>query len=148
MPSRAITEILGHLGRDPETRHTPNGSPVTSFSVAVSHDYKNKSGQWVNVDPQWYSCQIWGSLGERFAERFQKGSLVMLRGKEKVRTWETKTGETRVDLELKVFEVYDPLVDSKDESSTPIAKKNSRQESDFPVQVSESSISDDEDIPF
>lgn len=146
MPSRSTTEIMGHLGRDPETRHTNSGSPVTSFSIAVSNDYKNKSGEWVEKDATWYNCQLWGSLGEQFAERFSKGSLVMVRGKIDLRKYTTQSGEERSSLDLKVFEVYEPVRERKDKGGTDEderpRRKQSRQDDDFPADV------EDSDIPF
>ena len=62
MPNRNVVEIMGHLGRDPEVRALSNGAEVTSFSIATSNDYKDKSGEWVKKDATWWNCQAWGGL--------------------------------------------------------------------------------------
>ncbi|MCK9326610.1 MAG: single-stranded DNA-binding protein, partial [Bacteroidales bacterium] len=64
MPNRNQCEVMGHLGKDPETRTLQNGQTVTSFSIATSNDYKDKSsGEWQKKDATWWNCKAWGDLG-------------------------------------------------------------------------------------
>lgn len=94
----AKTIIVGRLGKDPETRNLENGNTVASFSVATSEAYKNKDGERVE-DTEWYNVQMWGKLADIAGKYLSKGSLVVIEGKLKTRSWE-KDGDTRYATEL------------------------------------------------
>ena len=92
MPALNRVQLIGRLGKDPESRHTPSGKQVTSFSLAVSQSWKSQgeareSTEWVNVE-------TWGRLGEICQEYLKKGSLVYLEGRLKTDRYENK-GETK-----------------------------------------------------
>jgi len=81
MPNKNLLEIIGHLGRDPETRNTSSGKSVTSFSVAVSNNYKDqRTGEWVDKPSTWFKCTIWGDLGEEISNRYFKGDCIRVWG--------------------------------------------------------------------
>jgi len=67
--------IIGHLGRDPEMRYTPEGQAVTSFSVASSRKYKTGAGEQ-REETEWFNCSAWGKLGEICNEYLTKGKQV------------------------------------------------------------------------
>ena len=92
--------IIGNLGRDPEMRYTPNGRPVTEFSVAVSHSRPDGSGGWVDEGTDWYRVTVWGDRAERTAEQFRKGNKVFVEGRFKTREYEAKDGQKRISLEI------------------------------------------------
>ncbi len=92
--------IIGNLGRDPEMRYTPNGRPVTEFSVAVSHSRPDGSGGWVDEGTDWYRVTVWGDRAERTAEQFRKGNKVFVEGRFRTREYETKDGQKRTSLEI------------------------------------------------
>jgi single-strand DNA-binding protein len=92
--------IIGNLGRDPEMRYTPNGRPVTEFSVAVSHSRPDGSGGWVDEGTDWYRVTVWGDRAERTAEQFRKGNKVFVEGRFKTREYEAKDGQKRTSLEI------------------------------------------------
>ena len=74
--------IIGNLGRDPEMRYTPNGRPVTEFSVAVSHRSRDpQTGEWADDQTDWYRVTVWGDRAERTAEQFRKGNKVFVEGR-------------------------------------------------------------------
>ena len=150
MPNRNVVEIMGHLGRDPEVRTLSNGAEVTSFSIATSNDYKDKSGEWVKKDATWWNCQAWGGLGAEVVRNFFKGDAVMVRGKGGMREWTGKDGTTKTTLEVRVNEVYKPIYERKDkaaydEEERPLRKQPNQSDDDFPMDIS--SVGD-EDIPF
>lgn len=92
MPALNRVQLIGRLGKDPESRHTTSGKQVTSFSLAVSQYWKSQgeareSTEWVNVE-------TWGRLGEVCQEYLKKGSLVYLEGRLKTDRYENK-GETK-----------------------------------------------------
>jgi single-strand DNA-binding protein len=92
--------IIGNLGRDPEMRYTPNGRPVTEFSVAVSHSKPDGSGGWVDEGTDWYRVTVWGDRAERTAEQFRKGNKVFVEGRFRTREYEAKDGQKRTSLEI------------------------------------------------
>jgi single-strand DNA-binding protein len=93
-------QIVGNLGRDPELRYTPNGRPVTEFSVAVNQSTKNQqTGEWVEAT-DWFRVSIWGDRGERAAENLRKGNRVLVDGRFRTREYEAKDGQKRMSLEI------------------------------------------------
>ena len=66
--------FIGNLGRDPEMRYTPNGRPVTQFSVAVSHSKPDGQGGWVDEGTDWFRVSVFGDRAERAAEQLRKGN--------------------------------------------------------------------------
>jgi single-strand DNA-binding protein len=149
MPNRNICEIMGHLGRDPETKTLDNGSQVTSFSIATSNDYKDKSGEWVKKDATWWNCQAWGGLGAEVVRNFFKGDAVMVRGKGGARSWTSKDGETKTTLEIRVNEVYKPIYERREKDAHDDERprrKQSQSEEDWPTDIF--NVGDEADIPF
>jgi single-strand DNA-binding protein len=93
--------IIGNLGRDPEMRYTPNGRPVTEFSVAVSHRSRDpQTGEWQDDQTDWYRVTVWGDRAERTAEQFRKGNKVFVEGRFRTREFEGRDGQKRVSLEI------------------------------------------------
>ena len=93
--------IIGNLGRDPEMRYTPNGKPVTEFSVAVSHRSRDAAtGEWQDDQTDWYRVTVWGDRAERTAEQFRKGNKVFVEGRFRTREYEARDGQKRTSLEI------------------------------------------------
>jgi len=86
-------QLIGNLGKDPETRFTPKGDKVSNFSVAVSRRWKNSEGELKEVT-DWFNVEAWGRLGEICQEYLHKGSRVYLEGRLKTDRYEQE-GETR-----------------------------------------------------
>lgn len=96
--------IIGHLGRDPEMRYTPEGQGVTSFSVASSRKYKTTAGE-EREETEWFNCSAWGKLAEICNQYLTKGKQVYLEGRLKTRTYQTQAGETRFSLDVTCQEI-------------------------------------------
>ena len=92
------------MGRDPDMRYTPNGQPVTSFSVASNHRYKTASGEQ-REEVEWFNCQAWGKLAETCNQYLSKGQQVFVEGRLKSRTYQTQSGETRFSNDVTITEV-------------------------------------------
>ena len=92
--------FIGNLGRDPEMRYTPNGKPVTQFSVAVSHSKPDGQGGWVDEGTDWFRVSVFGDRAERAAEQLRKGNKVFVEGRFKSREFEGKDGEKRTSLDV------------------------------------------------
>lgn len=84
--------LMGHLGKDPETRYTQGGKAVTNFSIATSRVYKNAAGNKVE-DTTWHNITCWERQAEIAGEYLKKGSPVLVEGEITQQTWE-KDGET------------------------------------------------------
>src|SRR5262245_31747159 len=93
-------QIIGNLGRDPELRYTPNGRPVTTFSVAVNQATRNQqTGEW-NEATDWFRVSVWGDRAERAAEQLRKGSRVFVDGRFRTREYETNDGRKGLSLDV------------------------------------------------
>lgn len=86
--------ILGHLGGDPEMRYTPQGTPITTFSMAANHSFNKSDGQKVK-ETEWFSIQIWGKLAEVCKQWLGKGALVLVLGRTKTQSWTSEDGQKR-----------------------------------------------------
>jgi len=93
MPTLNRVQLIGRLGRDPESKFTPTGKKVTHFSLAVSNHWKDKNGE-TKESTDWVNIEAWGRLGEVCQEYLKKGSLIFLEGRLKTDKYEDK-GETR-----------------------------------------------------
>lgn len=100
MASLSKAMIIGNLGRDPEMRYTPNGRPVTEFSVAVNQNTRNQqTGEWTEAT-DWFRITVWGDRAERVAEQLRKGNRVFVEGRFRTREYETRDGQKRISLEI------------------------------------------------
>ncbi len=93
MPALNRVQLIGNLGKDPETRFTPSGKKVTSFSVAVDRRWRSSEGETKEAT-DWFNIEAWGRLGEICQEYLHKGSLVFLEGRLRTDRYE-QGGETR-----------------------------------------------------
>ncbi len=93
MPALNRVQLIGRLGRDPESKHTPTGKKVAHFSVAVSNRWKTREGETKEYT-EWINVEAWGRLGEVSQEYLKKGSLVYVEGRLKTDKYEDK-GETK-----------------------------------------------------
>lgn len=92
--------VIGNLGRDPEMRYTPSGSPVTSFSVAVSRTWNTPEGE-KREETEWFNVECWNKLAEIANQYLQKGKQVYVEGRLKTDSWEDKnSGEKKYRTKL------------------------------------------------
>lgn len=96
MPNFANISVAGHLGRDPETRHTQSGQSITAFSVATN----KKRGQ--EDITTWWACQCWGKRGEVIAQYLRKGDAILVAGECYLHPWTAQDGQQRQSLEIDV----------------------------------------------
>jgi single-strand DNA-binding protein len=92
MPALNRVQLIGYLGRDPESRTTPGGRKVTHFSLGVTRRWK--SGTETKEATDWFNVELWGRLGEISQQYLKKGSLVYLEGRLQTDKYEDK-GETK-----------------------------------------------------
>lgn len=98
--------MIGNLVDDPELRFTPSGAAVAKFRVASTPRYLDKqTNEWKDGESLFLQCQIWRQAAENVAESLTKGMRVILSGRLKQRSYETKEGEKRTVFEIEVDEV-------------------------------------------
>jgi single-strand DNA-binding protein len=101
----AIT-VVGNLTADPELRFTPSGAAVASFTVAATPRVLDKAtNEWKDGDAVFMRCSVWRQAAENVAESLQKGARVIVTGRLKQRSYETREGEKRTVMEMEVDEV-------------------------------------------
>ena len=96
--------IIGNLGRDPEMRFTPDGTPVTSFSVAVNRRWTNADGSQ-GEKTTWFRVTCWRRLAETTNQYLRKGSAVMVIGEVEASAFLGQDGQPRATLELTARDV-------------------------------------------
>ena len=98
--------LIGNLTNDPELRFTPSGAAVAKFTVASTPRYMDRNtNEWKDGDTLFLSCQIWRQAAENVAESLTRGMRVIVSGRLKQRSYETKEGEKRTVYEVEVDEV-------------------------------------------
>jgi len=96
--------VIGHLGRDPEMRYTPNGQSVTSFSVASSRRYTTSSGEQ-REETTWFNVSAWGKLAELCNQYLTKGRQVYVEGRFSSRSFEGRDGQMRISNDINLTDV-------------------------------------------
>jgi single-strand DNA-binding protein len=105
MAGETIVTVVGNLTGDPELRFLPNGAAVASFTVASTpRTFDRQSGEWKDGEALFLRCSVWRQVAENAAETLQRGMRVIVTGRLKQRSFETKEGEKRTVVELDVDE--------------------------------------------
>ena len=98
--------IVGNLVGDPELRYTQTGQAVATFRVASTPRFRdNTTGEWKDGDSLFLSCNVWRQAAENAAESLQRGTRVIVSGRLRQRSYETREGEKRTVYEIEVDDV-------------------------------------------
>ncbi|GAB3810557.1 single-stranded DNA-binding protein [Tessaracoccus terricola] len=98
--------LIGNLTADPELRFTPNGAAVANFTVASTpRNFDRQTNEWKDGEAMFINCSVWRQYAENVAETLSKGSRVIVQGRLKARSYETREGEKRTVFEVDVEEV-------------------------------------------
>jgi single-strand DNA-binding protein len=81
--------LIGNLGKDPEVKYTPSGTPVAKLTLATNERFKDKDGQWADRT-EWHNIVLWQRLAEIAGEYLKKGSKVYIEGRLQTRSWDDK----------------------------------------------------------
>jgi single-strand DNA-binding protein len=92
MAGRSVNKVilLGNLGKDPEVKFTPSGTPVAKFSLATNDRFKDKDGNWQDRT-EWHNITAWARTAEIAGEYLKKGSKVYIEGSLRTHSWDDKT---------------------------------------------------------
>jgi single-strand DNA-binding protein len=106
MAGETVITVVGNLVDDPELRFTPSGAAVANFRIASTpRTFDRQSNEWKDGDALFLSCSVWRQAAENVAESLQRGMRVIVQGRLKSRTYETREGEKRTVFEIEVEEV-------------------------------------------
>jgi single-strand DNA-binding protein len=106
MAGETVITLIGNLTADPELRFTPSGAAVANFTVASTpRTFDRQSNEWRDGDAMFINCAVWRQAAENVAESLQKGMRVIVQGRLKSRSYETREGERRTVFEIDVDEI-------------------------------------------
>ena len=106
MAGDTVITIVGNVTGDPELRFTPSGAAVANFTVASTpRAFDRQSNEWKDGETLFMRCSVWRDAAENVAESLQRGTRVIVTGRLKSRSYETKEGEKRTVIEMEVDEV-------------------------------------------
>lgn len=100
--SRSVNKVIliGNVGKDPEVKYTPGGTPVAKFSLATNEAYKDKSGEW-QERVEWHNVVAWQRLAEIVGEYVQQGKKLYIEGRLQTSNWEDKqSGDKKYRTEI------------------------------------------------
>jgi single-strand DNA-binding protein len=106
MAGDTVITVIGNITGDPELRFTPSGAAVANFTVASTpRQFDRQSNEWKDGETLFMRCSVWRDAAENVAESLQRGTRVIVTGRLKSRSYETKEGEKRTVIEMEVDEV-------------------------------------------
>jgi len=133
--------LVGNLGRDPELRYTPQGTPVCSFTLATNERRRDRSGEAQDLTT-WFRVTLWGRQAETASQYLVKGRPVYIEGRLRVEEWTDREGKPRQTLEVHATDMQ--FIGGRSEEATgPVAGQSPGP----PPGESGPDVSDD-DIPF
>lgn len=136
--------LIGRLGKDPELKYTPSGTPVAKFSLATDEVYKDQSGEQQRRT-EWHNIVAWKRLAEICGEYLTKGKQVYIEGSIRSRQYEDQAGNKRTAYEIVARTMQ--MLGSKADSDRPSGDRAAAPAAMEPEPPSASEITD-EDIPF
>ncbi len=110
--------VIGNIGTDPEMRYTANGTPVTTFRLAVSRKFTDASGE-KRDDTEWFTVVAWNDLAEQCNQWLSKGKRVFVEGRLKSNTWTGADGQPRFNNEIVASQVL--FLDRSSENKEQVA---------------------------
>jgi single-strand DNA-binding protein len=133
--------LVGNLGRDPELRYTPQGTPVCNFSIATNERRKDKTGE-MQDHTTWFRVVLWGRQAETASQYLTKGRPIYIEGRLRVEEWTDRDGKPRQTLEVHATDMQ--FIGGGRGADEPLAAKAAAADSPVPERPE---ITDD-DIPF
>jgi single-strand DNA-binding protein len=148
--------LIGNLGKDPELKFTPSGTPVAKFSLATNDRFKDKEGQWQDRT-EWHNITAWARTAEIVGEYLKKGGKVYIEGSLRTHSWDDKTtGQKKYMTEIVVNDLV--LLSGRGEGAGDDSGGRSRgaaaggnnfdQRAPEPEHAAAATPISDEDIPF
>ncbi|HXY13474.1 MAG TPA: single-stranded DNA-binding protein [Terriglobales bacterium] len=153
MAGKSVNKVIlvGNLGKDPEVKYTPQGTPVAKLTLATNERYKDKNGEWQDRT-EWHNVVLWQRLAEIAGEYLKKGGKVYIEGRLQTRSWDDKqTNQKRYMTEIVASDLV--LLGGRGEGGDfargAAASSNSfDQRTPEPEPAAAATPISDEDIPF
>ncbi len=136
--------LVGNLGRDPELRYTPQGTPVCSFTMATNERRKDKAGE-LQDHTTWFRVTLWGRQAETASQYLTKGRPVYIEGRLRVEEWTDRDGKPRYTLEVHGTDMQ--FIGSRAEESAAAAVATGSKPAANEPTIAQTELTDD-DIPF
>lgn len=139
--------VVGYLGRDPELRYTPDGTPVCNFTIATTERKKDKSGEFQD-HTTWFRVNLWRRQAEVASQYLSKGKQVYVEGRLSQSEYQDKDGNTRTSLEIQATDIQ--FIGSRGDEGAAPREERSQERSprqNIAPEPSGGPITDD-DIPF
>jgi single-strand DNA-binding protein len=136
--------LVGNLGRDPELRYTPQGTPVCSFSMATNERRKDRSGE-MQDQTTWFRVTLWGRQAETASQYLTKGRPVYIEGRLRVEEWTDRDGKTRYTLEVHATDMQFIGGGARGDEAPAARAAGAVGAADSPGEPPDSS---DDDVPF
>ena len=152
MPNLNQCTFIGHLGRDPESRHTGSGAAVCNIVIACSEYWKDKNTGEKQEHTEWVRCSAFGKQAEIIAQYFKKGDPIFVQGRQRTRKWQAQDGTDRYSTEINIdkFEFLARKGDAQPQQQTPsqahAQPRQSETSNQAPAQPQAGGF--DDDIPF
>jgi single-strand DNA-binding protein len=140
--------LIGNLGKDPELRYTPNGQPVTSFSLATTERWNDKNNQ-KQEKTEWHNIVVWGKLAELVNQYLKKGRSAYIEGRITTRSWDDKDGIKKYRTEIIANQVQFLGGNQGGGDASPMSEPAPASDSQFDQNpVSEQNAPANDDLPF
>lgn len=150
MASLNKVSLIGHLGRDPETRYLPDGTAITNASLATSESWTDKTTGEKKEATEWHRINFFGKLAEIAGQYLKKGALIYVEGSLRTRKWQDKDGNDRYTTEIRA-DTMKMLGEKREDGGSvgDAARSRARAPSTAPQQSHDGGFADMvDDIPF
>jgi single-strand DNA-binding protein len=144
--SKSVNKVIlvGNVGKDPEVKYSPSGTPIAKFSLATNEKYKDRSDEW-QERTEWHNIVAWQRLAEIVGEYVKKGAKLYIEGKLQTSSWEDReSGTKKYRTEIVARDLV--LLGSHENSSSD-DRPNRNGNQNEPAYATSAEITD-EDIPF
>jgi single-strand DNA-binding protein len=154
MAGKSVNKVIliGNLGKDPEVKYTPSGTPVAKLSLATNERYKDRNGEWQDR-AEWHNVVLWQRLAEIAGEYLKEGGKVYIEGRLQTRSWDDKqTNQKKYMTEVVANDLV--LLGGRGEGGGDDSSERSRSagSDNFDQRTAEPAVAStpisDEDIPF
>ena len=137
--------LVGNVGKDPEVKYTPSGTPVAKFSLATNEKYKDRSDEW-QERTEWHNIVAWQRLAEIVGEYVKKGAKLYIEGKLQTSSWDDReSGTKKYRTEIVARDLV--LLGSHENGGDSGHRSNRNDDQRQPAYAGSAEITD-EDIPF
>lgn len=136
--------LVGNLGRDPDLRYTPQGTPVCSFTLATNEKRKNRDTGDAEDLTTWFKVTLWGRQAETASQYLTKGRPVYIEGRLRVEDWTDRDGKPRYTLEVHATDMQFIGGNDRGQTAPPLSVREAAK----PTEKSSDSDDDDLDVPF